>query len=79
VTGGGRVGKRRKVDVLSPRASVPDSKAIISVLFDTSDPEQCEPLHRLRALLQGDSDIEALNEDLFVLHILPGGVKELLS
>ena len=49
------------------------------MLFDISDREQCEALHKLRALLQEDGDIEALNEDLFVLHIFPCGVQELLS
>lgn len=49
-----------------------------SILFDTSDPAQCEMLHRLRALLQERSDIEALNQDLFVLHILPDATREVL-
>ncbi len=67
----------RKVKVLSPRTSVPDSDAAISVLFNTDDPEQCKALHMLRALLQGDSDIEALNQHLFVLHIFFDGAQEL--
>jgi len=64
--------------MFSPRTSLPDSKAVISVLFDTHDPKQCEVLRSMRALLQGYGDVEALNESLFVLHILPGAAQELL-
>lgn len=75
---GGRDGKR-KVKVLSPARSVPDNVAIISVLFDTRDETQCRVLHELRALLQGDGDIEALDQNLFALHISLGALRETLT
>jgi hypothetical protein len=75
IADGGGDGER-KVEVLSPARSVPDDVAIISVLFDTSDEDQCGALHDLRALLQADSDIEALDQDVFALHIFFGTVRK---
>ena len=69
----------RKVEVLSPVTSVPYQGEIITVLFDTSDENQCKALHELRSLLQGHSDIEALDQDRFVLHLLLGSLREPLS
>jgi hypothetical protein len=77
MTGGGSGGER-KINMLPPKLNLPDCGAIISVLFDTSDPEHYETLHRLRALLQEDGDIQALYEDLFVVHICAGGMRCLL-
>jgi hypothetical protein len=49
-----------------------NSSQCIAVLFDVSDPEEAEALHLARAVWQGDSDIEALDGDHFVLLIRPG-------
>lgn len=59
--------------MLSPKHSIPGSDAAIYVLFDTHDKEQAEILHKMCALLQERSDIEAVDERWFILRILPGG------
>jgi len=46
------------------------------VLFDLRSPNAVEELHRQRAVWQGDSDIEALDGDHFVLVVRPGWVSE---
>lgn len=58
--------------MLSPIESVPDERSFLSILFDTSDQAQCQSLHDLRWLLRGHGEIEALDPDVFVLHVLPG-------
>lgn len=45
----------------------------ILILFDLRDHEAVARFHRERAAWQGDSDIEALGPDHFVLIIRPGG------
>jgi hypothetical protein len=51
------------------------------VLFDLRDAGSVELIHRERARWQGQSDIEALDEDRFVLVIGPGagGARELAA
>jgi hypothetical protein len=51
---------------------IPDSEPYELVLFDLRDPEACKSLHKQRAVWQERSDIEALDEDHFVLIIRPG-------
>jgi hypothetical protein len=51
----------------------------IAVLFDLSNPEEVEALHRARAVWQEDSDILALDEDHFILIVRPGGVSRLAA
>ena len=46
--------------------------APLSIVFDLRYPEQVEHLHSLRAAFQGHTDLEALTEDCFVLHLWPG-------
>ncbi|MDP8951927.1 MAG: hypothetical protein M3N18_06785 [Actinomycetota bacterium] len=42
-------------------------------MFDTQSPEQAEAIHYWRSAFGPASDIEAVTEDVFVLHIFPGG------
>ena len=45
----------------------------LSIVFDTKTPEQVEALHYWRSAFGPASDIEAVTEHAFVLHIFPGG------
>jgi hypothetical protein len=51
----------------------------IAILFDVSDPDEAEALHHARAVWQGASDIEALDEDRFILIVRPGGARRLAA
>ncbi len=55
--------------MLSPRPIVRNGRASTSVLFDTSARAQREACARPRALLSDRDDVEAMEQDLFVLHI----------
>jgi hypothetical protein len=44
----------------------------LMLLFRIDEPEQAEALHAFRAAFAAQSDIEAVDEDHFVLHIMPG-------
>jgi hypothetical protein len=57
----------------------PKTPRCIIVLFDLRDSQAVEELHRLRAVLQGDSDIEALSEDCFALLIHPGAARRVAA
>lgn len=65
--------------MIAPTLFYQGNKPCIAVLFDTADPRQCSLLHELRAVFQEDSDVAALNEDLFVLLIRPGGARRLAA
>ena len=49
------------------------------VLLDLRDAGAVEELHHARAVWQGQSDIEALDEDHFVLVVRTGGVRRLVA
>jgi hypothetical protein len=49
------------------------------VLFDLRIPSAVERLHRERAAWQEQSDIEALDEDHFILIVRPGGAQRLAA
>lgn len=42
------------------------------LLFSIDDPEQAEALQNIRAAFGAATEIEAVNEDVFALHIRPG-------
>jgi hypothetical protein len=42
------------------------------LLFRIDEPEQAEALYAFRAAFGAATDIEAVTEDLFALHITPG-------
>lgn len=44
----------------------------LALVFRTDEPEQADALHTFRAAFGAASDLEALTEDVFVLHIYPG-------
>ena len=44
----------------------------LTLLFRVDEPEQAEALHSFRAAFGKQTDVEAVNERLFVLHIWPG-------
>jgi hypothetical protein len=52
-----------------------DAECLI-MLFDVRQPEAAESLHRQRAAWAEYSDIEALDEDHFVLIVRPGWASE---
>ena len=55
-----------------PTRLYPNSEPYDLVLFDLRDLEACNSLHKRRAAWQNRSDIEALDEDHFVLLVRPG-------
>ncbi len=47
-------------------------RACLSLVFRLHHPEEAEALHYWRAAFGPATDIEPVNENLFVLHIWPG-------
>jgi hypothetical protein len=71
---------RRRKDLsmkFAPRTLYPDNSCIW-VLYDLRNLADCERLHKARALLQGDSNLESLGPDHEVFKVLPGGAVRLL-
>lgn len=64
--------------MIAPRTLYPDNSECIWVLYDLRNLADCERLHKARALLQEDSDLESVGPDHMVLKILPGGAARLL-
>jgi hypothetical protein len=56
-----------------------NDRCILIILVDLRSPDAVENLHHLRAVWQDDSDIEALDEDHFVLIVRPGGAQRLAA
>lgn len=52
------------------------SGSSISIVFDISNPTLAELLHRLRGIVQEHGDIEAIDEDHFLLIIRPAYKRE---
>jgi hypothetical protein len=44
----------------------------LTLLFDTRNPEEVEALHYWRSAFGPVTEIEALNQEMFALHIRPG-------
>jgi hypothetical protein len=55
-----------------------DSTNSLLVLFDVRDDDARADLHRQRRGWRESADIEALDENHYVLHIHPGAARELL-
>jgi len=64
---------------LAPRPSYQNDPEWLITLFDLRESEVVEGLHRGRAIWQADSDIEALDEDHFVLVVRPGAARRLAA
>jgi hypothetical protein len=60
---------------LAPKEIYPSSDPYDVVLFDVRIPDVAERLQSERAAWKESGDIEALDEDHFVLIVRPGGVK----
>jgi hypothetical protein len=58
--------------VIVPQESYAKAKIAIWVHFDLRDAGAAEELHHARAVWQGQSDIEALDENHFALTVRPG-------
>ena len=65
--------------MLAPERSLPENHSCIIVIYDVRDAEACEALHRARSLWQDLADIEAPDEDHFVLILHPGGALRLAA
>jgi len=55
--------------ILTDKAPERDGLVLI---FRVDDPEQAAALHNYRAAFAGATDIEAVTETVFALHIYPG-------
>ncbi len=51
---------------------VPPADPRLTLLFRVDVPEEREALHAFRDAFAGATDIEAISEDLFAVHISPG-------
>jgi hypothetical protein len=61
--------------MLTPLTKVyPNNEPYEIVVFDLLDAGACESLHRQRAAWQERCDIEALDENHFILIVRPGGL-----
>jgi hypothetical protein len=65
--------------MIAPRPSYQNDPECLITLFDLRQPEAVEQLHRGRAIWQEDSDIEALDEDHFILVVRPGAARRLAA
>ncbi len=52
--------------------SNPEECSGLLLVFRVDEPEQAEALHTFRAAFGGATEIEAVTQDLFALHIRPG-------
>jgi len=59
----------------APKGSYPSSDPYEAVLFDVRTPGVAKRLHRARAAWKESGDVEALDEDHFVLIVRPGGAR----
>jgi hypothetical protein len=60
---------------LAPKETYPSSNPYELSIFDVRISDVAERLHREQAAWKGCSDIEALDEDHFVLIVRPGGAR----
>jgi hypothetical protein len=65
--------------MIAPRPLYPSNPECLIALFDLRVPKAVEELHRGRAIWQEDSDIEALDEDHFILIVRPGAARRLAA
>jgi hypothetical protein len=70
---------RRDLSMFAPETLYPNAPKPLLVLFDVSIPGVVVRLHRERAAWQENADIEAPDQDHFVLIIRPGGARRLAA
>ena len=61
------------------QALYPDRRSYELVVYDFRIPGVAERMHRERAAWQGQSEIEAIDKDHFVLIVYAGGARRLAS
>jgi hypothetical protein len=57
----------------------PNEDRCILLLFDLRSPKACEQVHHLRAVWQGEMDLEALGPDHTVVILFPGATQRLAA
>lgn len=60
----------KEVELMIPDNSTDRTSLVL--LFDVRNPEQIEVLHYWRAAFAAATDLEAVDENIFALHIRPG-------
>ena len=65
--------------MIAPSQFYPKTPECIIVLFDLRYPGGAEQVHRLRAVWQADSDLEALGPDHVVVYLFPGANQRLAA
>jgi hypothetical protein len=73
-----RIREGGQVD-FAPQGGYQSSSLSTIIIFDLRCTSAVERLHRERAAWQADADIEALDEDHFVLVVRPGGAERRLA
>jgi hypothetical protein len=69
--------RRKDLEMIAPKQLYPTDQPAIWVLFDLRDERAVESLHLQRAALAEFGDLEALDQNHFVLIVLPGGARRL--
>lgn len=64
---------------LAPRPLYASDPKCIAILFNLREPEVCEQVHRLRAVWQADSDLEALGPDHMIVFLFPGATQRVAA
>jgi hypothetical protein len=64
---------------LAPRPLYASDPECIAILFDLRSPKACERVHHLRAVWQGEMDLEALGPDHTVVILFPGATQRLAA
>ncbi len=64
---------------LAPRQLYASDPECIVILYDLRDPGACEQVHRLRAVWQADSGLEALGPDHMIVFLFPGATRRLAA
>jgi hypothetical protein len=65
--------------VTAPRQVYASDPECVLILFDLRDQGACEQIHRLRAVWQADSDLEALGPDYMIVFLFPGATQRLAA
>jgi hypothetical protein len=65
--------------MLRANQSYQNDDRCILLLFDLRYPGAPEEVHRLRAVWQADSDLEALGPDHMVVFLFPGAIQRLAA
>jgi hypothetical protein len=64
--------------MIAPEPLYPTGRTAIWILFDLRDKRAVQSLHSQREALAEFGDLEAIDENHFVLIVLPGGARRLI-